>query len=88
MTGDAERALTFYFRPGCHLCDDMWQQLQALQQQRPFRLTPVDVDGDPDLQRRYGSLVPVLATGEEVICHYYLDPMALDLFLNQLKKAK
>jgi thiol-disulfide isomerase/thioredoxin len=69
--------LTFYFRPGCHLCDDMWQQLQEYRKERVFELTPVNVDDDPELQARFGILIPVLASGEQVLCHYYLDPMAL-----------
>lgn len=70
--------LTFYYRSGCHLCDDMWQQLQEFRKERAFELDPVDVDGSPQLQARYGTLVPVLARGDQELCHYYLDPVALD----------
>lgn len=69
--------LTFYFRPGCHLCDDMWQQLQEVRRERGFELNPMNVDDDPELQARFGTLVPVLASGDKVLCHYYLDPVAL-----------
>ena len=69
--------LTFYFRPGCHLCDDMWQQLQELREERGFELNPVNVDDNPELQARFGKLIPVLASGDKVLCHYYLDPVAL-----------
>lgn len=76
--------LTFYFRDGCHLCEDMWQQLQELKGGRPFHIHQVDVDGDPGLIDKYGSLVPVLASGKEVLCHYYLDPKTLNDYLERI----
>lgn len=59
----------------------MWQHLQSIREARPFDIDLVNVDSDPDLQRRYGTLIPVLASGEEIICHYYLDPVGLERFL-------
>ncbi len=75
--------LTFYFRDGCHLCEDMWQQLNELRRERPFQVHQVDVDGDPGLVDKYGSLVPVLASEDELLCHYYLDPKTLNDFLDR-----
>lgn len=69
--------LQFYYRPGCHLCDDMWQQLLQLQSEYPFDLEPIDVDGSEVTRERLGLLVPVLEGEGETICHYYLDPVAL-----------
>ena len=37
----------------------------------PFQV--VDVDGDPELVRRYGLKVPVLLLDGSVICHYTLN---------------
>ena len=72
MTEDGAE-LSFYYRQGCHLCDDMWQQLQAL------GVTPraVDITGDPALEARFGRLIPVLMRGDRELCHYYLDPRSL-----------
>lgn len=55
----------------------MLQALRGLQSRQPFELTLVDIDRDPVLQRRYDEWVPVLADGEEEICHYHLDEGAL-----------
>jgi len=41
-----------------------------------IRLPPlsiVDVDGDPDLVRRYGLNVPVLLLDGTVVCKHHLD---------------
>jgi len=69
--------LTLYTRAGCHLCEDMAAALEELAQQMGFTYQAVDVDADPALAARYGKLVPVLALGEEVLCHYFLDPEVL-----------
>ena len=75
--------LTFYYRDGCHLCEDMWQHLHELRHERQFQVNRVDVDTDPGLAERFGSLVPALASGDELLCHYYLDPAALNEYLGR-----
>ena len=83
MSGARKPLLTFYFRHGCHLCDDMWQQLEEVLPPGELPLKRVDVDSSPELCERFGTLVPVLAAGSEILCSYYLDPRALDRFLRQ-----
>ncbi len=70
-------ALTLYTKIGCHLCDEMKQQLDVLQQQYEFSLNLVNIDADSYLKLRYGERVPVLAVGEQEICHYYLNNESL-----------
>lgn len=77
--------LTVYGREGCHLCGDMLDALEDFRSDLRFGLAWVDVDSDPELARRYGHLVPVLAAGEREICHYFLDPMALNAFLAEIR---
>ena len=62
-TPDREPAhtLTLLTRAECGLCEDMLNELQALRARHalpPLRL--LDVDSDPQLQRRYGLKIPVL----------------------------
>jgi glutaredoxin len=76
--------LTLYTRVGCHLCEDLEQQLALLQQHHHFSLNVVDIDADHNLALRYGERVPVLAAGEQEICHYYLNQ---DLVLEYLKHS-
>jgi predicted thioredoxin/glutaredoxin len=66
--------LTVVHRQDCDLCDEMVAALEALN--RNIRLPPVaivDVDGDPDLVRRYGLNVPVLLLDGTVVCKHHLD---------------
>ncbi|MET0087206.1 MAG: glutaredoxin family protein [Sedimenticola sp.] len=78
-----DRLFTLYSRQGCHLCDDMRGQLQALGQELGFRFTEIDIAGDMNLEERFGTLIPVFAQGEHVICNYYLDPQAVRAILEK-----
>lgn len=69
--------LTVYIRHGCHLCEDLLHQLQALQVGHDFDFFTVDVDADPVITQQYAALVPVVVLGEQPICHYFLDQAAL-----------
>ncbi len=69
--------ITVYSREGCHLCEDLLQQLTVLQQVYDFKIHEVDIDSTPKLIEQYGSLVPVVLCGEQQICHYFLDQVAL-----------
>jgi len=78
------KRLTVYVRSGCHLCDAMLDELDSSRQQGTFELTVVDILGQPELESRYGSWIPVLcAEGDEEICHYFLDESALTQYLSQ-----
>ena len=59
----------------------MWQHLREIQTERKFKLVQVDVDCRPEFQRRFGTLVPVLLGDDQIICNYYLDPVALEQYL-------
>ena len=51
-------ALTLLTRQGCCLCEGLQERLEALDPAPP--LQRVDVDGDAQLQARFGMEVPVL----------------------------
>jgi len=52
--------LTLYQRDDCHLCD---LALDVLAQARVPDFDSVFIDGDAELEARYGERVPVLRTG-------------------------
>ena len=58
----------FYYRNGCHLCEELaailfrgWPQQAELMEWR-------DVDARPEWCEAYGQRVPVLMLGEEEVC--------------------
>ena len=57
--------LVLYTRRGCHLCEAAEDMLAT--HVRPGGVEFVDVDGESDLQSRYGSRVPVLVADGVVV---------------------
>lgn len=70
-----------YSRRGCELCDDMLDALEPYCRRKQVCVEVVDIDSDPDLQRRYASEVPVLVASGREICRHRLDSGALEDFL-------
>ena len=55
----------------------MIQGLAEWHKKYDFRLTIIDIDQDPALQKKYAARVPLLATADAEICEYFLDEQAL-----------
>ena len=79
--------LDFYERPDCAICAEARTVLQAVLEDRARRGQPiagvryVDVAGQPDLEARYGAVLPVLAlAGREL--SLTTSYRAIDHFLN------
>jgi glutaredoxin len=62
--------VTLYTRVGCHLCEEAERVLREQRAVTPFRLDLVDVDRDPELVRRYGVRVPVVAVDDVELFEY------------------
>lgn len=65
--------LTFIARPYCHLCHDMEVLLLPLGDEFGVEIDVLNVDADPELEAKYGELVPVLLHGDVELCHYFLE---------------
>ncbi len=76
--------LIIYGRKDCHLCFDMIAALNELQTRFCFRVELVDVDSNVELLAQFGERVPVLIAGGEEICHFHLDPIALDAYFAKI----
>lgn len=66
--------LILYTRSGCHLCDQVAAMLEAIQ----ASVTPVDIDSDPELEQKYGLLIPVLflpRTGQKLFFPFNEDQL-------------
>jgi len=64
--------LTVFSRPGCHLCDELIEELQPLVAGKAL-IDVVDISDDDELLRRYCLEIPVLKHGERELSRYRLD---------------
>jgi len=74
-----------YSRPGCHLCEDMIDHLNALKEEQAFRIEVIEITGNSFLEEQYGLKVPVLMHDDQEICRYFLDVTKLNDYLTQNK---
>jgi glutaredoxin len=78
--------VTLYTRAGCHLCEEAERVLLAEQAATPFRLERVDVDRDPELQRRYRVRVPVVALDGAELFQYEVPAAQLRASLRRIRR--
>jgi hypothetical protein len=65
---------TVYSRADCSLCEHMLEELaELLGPQAAAAVQVVDIAGEPELERRYGTRIPVLMADGEFVCAYRLD---------------
>ena len=80
--------LTLLGRRDCELCEQMHQALVRLGRTVPLPpLEVLDVDGDPQLRRRYGLDVPVLLIDGTLVCRHRLDESELKRLLRHVPVA-
>ena len=65
---------TVYSRADCSLCERLLEELaEVLGPEGAVAVQVVDIDGQPELERRYGTRIPVLMADGEFVCAYRLD---------------
>ncbi len=52
--------VTLYAKPGCHLCDELYDLLRDLQEVLPFTLVERNIADDPRDFARYRDVIPVV----------------------------
>ncbi len=72
----------FYYRQGCHLCEDMYALLRPYEQTHVLTINMLNIDKDPQLKEKYHQLIPVLSDAEDnEICHYFFDKVSFEKHL-------
>ena len=69
--------LTLLTRGGCHLCGEMKAVITPLQRTHGIVLTEVDISTRPDLERRFGTEIPVLLRGTTLLARHRITKMQL-----------
>jgi glutaredoxin-like protein DUF836 len=70
-------------RPGCHLCEEMRRDVDALLAEEPRTWEEVDVDSDPELAARYGDSIPILFVNDRLFAMIRLPRLAAALRLRR-----
>ena len=63
-----------YSRHGCHLCDVALATLKILQNELSFEIEEIFIDGNPDLEAKFGELVPVIQIDHVQHDFFRVDP--------------
>ena len=66
----SKRQVILYTRPGCHLCDEAKQEMQAAGCDNEYTLQEINIESDRELLRRYQYDIPVIfVNGVEAFRH-------------------
>ena len=74
--------VVLYGKAGCHLCEEARTEIEAVQADRAFDLTEVDVSLDPVLHRKYGERIPVIEVNGQEAFELGVDRVALARLLD------
>jgi glutaredoxin len=75
--------ITFYTRPGCHLCDEARASIEQVCGELGESYAEVSIAGDPDLERRFGHEVPVTFVDGHQHDYWRVDPARLRAALSR-----
>jgi hypothetical protein len=75
----------FYSRRGCHLCEEAKAEIARAGCGGLFLLEEIDIDGDPELTRRYGWDIPVIEIGGAVVFKHRL---TAEEFRREIERAR
>jgi glutaredoxin len=69
----AASRVVFYSRPGCHLCEQAMETLRELRGTLSFELREVNIESDPELERRFMLEIPVIEVDGVVVTQAPVD---------------
>jgi glutaredoxin len=69
--------ITLYSRKGCHLCEDARAVIEQVCAELGESYDEVDIDADPELQRRFVEEVPVTFVDGRQHDFWRVDPVRL-----------
>jgi len=67
MMTPPEPSLVFYYRDGCHLCEELAAMLFRAWPEHAEHMEWRDVDLKPEWREAYGQRIPVLLAGDDLI---------------------
>ena len=62
-----------YSRTGCHLCEIAIDQINSVRNEKNFQVEIKLIDGNRDLEEKYGEQVPVIFIDEKIHDYWRVD---------------
>jgi glutaredoxin len=77
--------VTIYGRSGCHLCENVVEELSPLKDQLNIEIEEILIDNSKELENLYGQLIPVIHVDGKYFSHFRLE---IDEFKSFLEKHR
>ena len=74
--------LQLYSREGCHLCEDMLEELTRFEVELRYSFRVYDIDDDASLLEQFNALVPVVYYDGRELMRYYFELATLKTALS------
>jgi hypothetical protein len=76
--------VSIYSRSNCHLCEVALGVLKEMRNEFDFQITKILIDGNAELEEKYGEQVPVILINNEPHDFFRVDPERFRLALSKL----
>jgi glutaredoxin len=76
--------VSIYSRSNCHLCEVALGVLEEMRNELDFQITKILIDGNAELEEKYGEQVPVILINNEPHDFFRVDPERFRLALSKL----
>ena len=75
--------VTVFSRTGCHLCEVALSEINKFHGEFEFQVEEILIDGNPELEKKYGEEVPVILINDKQHDFFRIDP---ERFRNAMQK--
>ena len=66
--------VSIYSRSNCHLCEVALEVLNQMRSELDFNITKILIDGNLELEEKYGEQVPVILINDKPHDYFRVDP--------------
>ena len=78
--------VTIYSRHGCHLCESAEKTIESLRETLEYSVEILYIDGNEELEKLYGTEVPVIHINGEHHDFYKVDPVRFKTSLEKYRQ--
>ena len=76
--------VSVYSRSNCHLCEVALEVISEIRKDYEFTITKILIDGDSELEGKYGEQVPVILINNQPHDFFRVDPERFRLAISKL----